>query len=77
MNYVGVTHRKCTIHQSNSLRNYEGETCVHLGVIIGNEILLERLVSTGADVDAREAKSGKTALHIVVEIQKLHVNMAQ
>ncbi|RWS20258.1 NF-kappa-B inhibitor cactus-like protein, partial [Leptotrombidium deliense] len=57
--------------------NYEGETCVHLAVRIGNEKLLERLVSAGADVNAREAKSGKTALHIVVENQKIHVNMAQ
>ncbi|RWS30472.1 IkB-like protein, partial [Leptotrombidium deliense] len=53
------------------------ETCVHLAVRSGNEKLLERLVAAGADVNAQEAKSGKTALHIVVENQKIHVDMAQ
>ncbi|XP_076439430.1 NF-kappa-B inhibitor alpha-like [Babylonia areolata] len=48
-------------------RNYEGVACLHLAVLNGNAELVAFLLRTGADVNAREGKSGRTALHLAVD----------
>ncbi|XP_016981065.1 NF-kappa-B inhibitor cactus [Drosophila rhopaloa] len=49
------------------IRNYDGERCVHLTAEAGNIDILRILVSHGADINAREGKSGRTPLHIAIE----------
>ncbi|XP_030383495.1 NF-kappa-B inhibitor cactus [Scaptodrosophila lebanonensis] len=49
------------------IRNYDGERCVHLAAQSGNIEILRTLVSHGADINAREGKSGRTPLHIAIE----------
>lgn len=53
------------------LRNYEGQTCIHISTVNGYKKIIEYLVKCGADINAQEGKSGKTALHYAVETQKL------
>jgi NF-kappa-B inhibitor alpha len=47
--------------------NYDGETCVHLACKSKQLEILKYLVQFGADVNAREGKSGWTALHFAIE----------
>ncbi|XP_043640597.1 NF-kappa-B inhibitor cactus [Drosophila teissieri] len=49
------------------IRNYNGERCVHLAAEAGHIDILRILVSHGADINAREGKSGRTPLHIAIE----------
>ncbi|XP_073989970.1 NF-kappa-B inhibitor cactus isoform X3 [Rhodnius prolixus] len=51
------------------LYNYEGLTCVHLSVMRREIPILRHLSNIGANVDARECKSGRTALHMAAEIR--------
>uniref|UniRef100_A0A0A9WQD0 NF-kappa-B inhibitor cactus n=1 Tax=Lygus hesperus TaxID=30085 RepID=A0A0A9WQD0_LYGHE len=48
--------------------NYEGLTSVHLAAMSGHFGILKHLVKCGADVDAREWKSGRTVLHLAAEV---------
>ncbi|XP_069676353.1 NF-kappa-B inhibitor cactus isoform X2 [Periplaneta americana] len=48
-------------------RNYDGQMCVHLAAIGGHVDVLRHLVWFGANINAREGKSGRTALHYAVE----------
>uniref|UniRef100_A0A1A9VRN9 Uncharacterized protein n=1 Tax=Glossina austeni TaxID=7395 RepID=A0A1A9VRN9_GLOAU len=50
-----------------NLRNYNGESCVHVAAKLGLIDILRRLVSHGADINAREKKCGRTPLHIAIE----------
>lgn len=49
------------------IRNYDGERCVHLAAQAGHIEVLRILVLYGADINAREGKSGRTPLHIAIE----------
>ncbi|KAI8042968.1 NF-kappa-B inhibitor cactus [Drosophila gunungcola] len=49
------------------IRNYDGQRCVHLAAEAGHIDILRILVSHGADINAREGKSGRTPLHIAIE----------
>ncbi|XP_073827649.1 NF-kappa-B inhibitor cactus [Musca autumnalis] len=49
------------------IRNYDGERCVHLAAQAGHIEILRILVTYGADINAREGKSGRTPLHIAIE----------
>ncbi|XP_055849826.1 NF-kappa-B inhibitor cactus [Episyrphus balteatus] len=49
------------------IRNYDGERCVHLAAQGGHIDILRHLVWFGADINAREGKSGRTSLHIAIE----------
>ncbi|XP_023309043.2 NF-kappa-B inhibitor cactus [Lucilia cuprina] len=49
------------------IRNYDGERCVHLAAQAGFINILRILVLYGADINAREGKSGRTPLHIAIE----------
>lgn len=53
------------------LRNYEGETCLHLAAYNKSKNIIEFLVKSGADINAQEGKSGKSVLHWSVENQSL------
>uniref|UniRef100_A0A1A9WUG8 ANK_REP_REGION domain-containing protein n=1 Tax=Glossina brevipalpis TaxID=37001 RepID=A0A1A9WUG8_9MUSC len=46
---------------------YASERCVHLAAQLGSINILRILVLYGADINAREGKSGRTPLHIAIE----------
>uniref|UniRef100_A0A1A9W9G3 ANK_REP_REGION domain-containing protein n=1 Tax=Glossina brevipalpis TaxID=37001 RepID=A0A1A9W9G3_9MUSC len=62
------SHRNCSIRltQDLELSNYNGESCVHLAANLGFQDILRRLVSHGADINAKEKKCGHTPLHIAI-----------
>lgn len=47
--------------------NYDGLQCIHIAAEKNNIQILRYLVKYGADVNAKEGNSGRTALHIAVE----------
>uniref|UniRef100_A0A182LWG6 Uncharacterized protein n=1 Tax=Anopheles culicifacies TaxID=139723 RepID=A0A182LWG6_9DIPT len=47
--------------------NYDGKTCVHLAAEAGSIEVIRSLVEAGADINAREGKSGMSPLHISIE----------
>ncbi|XP_071962200.1 NF-kappa-B inhibitor epsilon-like [Antedon mediterranea] len=55
------------IPQNLELQNFEGYTCLHLASFGGNSEILQYLVDLGCDVNARDGKSGRTALHHAIE----------
>jgi len=57
------------------LRNYDGDTCIHLAAYNNNLKILELLLRSGANINVQEGKSGKTILHWAVEnlnVQLVH-----
>ncbi|XP_061393950.1 NF-kappa-B inhibitor cactus [Musca vetustissima] len=62
------SYLKCAHLPSDlEIRNYDGERCVHLAAQAGYIEILRILVYYGADINAREGKSGRTPLHIAIE----------
>ncbi|KAI8482234.1 B-cell lymphoma 3 protein [Branchiostoma belcheri] len=58
----------CTTRELDlELRNYDGLTPLHVAVNTGNQDVAMLLVDSGADVDATDGKSGRTALFHAVE----------
>ncbi|XP_045178270.2 NF-kappa-B inhibitor cactus-like [Mercenaria mercenaria] len=55
------------IPQNLEARNYDGQVCVHLAAEGCHIQTLNILLSKGADVNARDGKSGRTALHYAAE----------
>ncbi|XP_054002911.1 NF-kappa-B inhibitor cactus [Hylaeus anthracinus] len=53
--------------QNLEQRNYDGEMCLHIAASTGQVELVRLLLRLGADLEAREALAGKTALHLAVE----------
>lgn len=53
--------------QNLEQRNYNGEMCLHLAAVNGHVNLVRLLLRLGADLEAREALAGKTALHLAME----------
>ncbi|KAK7905265.1 hypothetical protein WMY93_017872 [Mugilogobius chulae] len=51
--------------------NYHGQNCLHLASVHGFLSLVENLVDLGADIDAKEQRSGRGALHLAVDQQNL------
>lgn len=49
------------------LPNYDGQTCIHIAAQGGHKEILQHLTWYGADINAREGKSGRTAIHYAVE----------
>lgn len=47
--------------------NYDGQTCAHVAALNGHIDVLRHLVWYGADINAREGKSGYTPLHIAIQ----------
>nr|ADK74377.1 inhibitor of nuclear factor-kappaB [Meretrix meretrix] len=55
------------IPQNLEARNYEGQVCIHLAAEGCHIKTLNVLLSKGADVNARDGKSGRTILHYAAE----------
>jgi ankyrin repeat protein len=53
--------------------SFEGETCFYLASKARNLHLMRLLVANGADINAREGRSGYTPLHQAVEAQAIEV----
>ncbi|XP_076655910.1 NF-kappa-B inhibitor cactus [Halictus rubicundus] len=53
--------------QNLEQRNYDGEMCLHIAAASGQVDLVRLLLRLGADLEAKEALAGKTALHLAVE----------
>ncbi|XP_050085541.1 NF-kappa-B inhibitor cactus [Anopheles aquasalis] len=55
------------VPQNLELWNYDGKTCIHLAAETGSLPILKCLIDAGANINAREGKSGHSALHISIE----------
>lgn len=64
-NPQGVSQTK--VAQDMELWNYDGKTCVHLAAEAGSIEAIRSLIDAGADINAREGKSGMSPLHISIE----------
>lgn len=53
--------------------NYEGETCFFIACKARNLLLMRLLASNGADINAREGRSGYSPLHMAVESKATEV----
>ncbi|XP_060711536.1 NF-kappa-B inhibitor epsilon-like [Hemiscyllium ocellatum] len=51
--------------------NWQGLTCLHLAVLYRNDVMVDYLLSSGARVNTQESTSGRTALHLAVELGEL------
>lgn len=55
------------IPQNLEIRNYDGQVCLHLAAEGGHLETLKVLLSKGADINARDGKSGRAILHYAAE----------
>jgi ankyrin repeat protein len=53
--------------------NYDGETCFYIACKMRNVPLMKILAASGANINAREGRSGYSALHYAVETQATDV----
>lgn len=68
----GVITQNCQQQHLTSIlsaHNYSGHNCLHLASINGYVSLVESLVRLGAGINAQEQCSGRTALHLAVDLQ--------
>lgn len=63
LSYGAVAKNEIDLEQ----RNYDGQMCVHLAALGGYVDILRHLVWLGANINAREGKSGYTPLHQAIE----------
>lgn len=66
-NYLLPSKKVPALPQNLEQRNYDGEMCLHIAAASGYVELVRLLLRLGADLEAREALAGKTALHLAVE----------
>ncbi|XP_076629419.1 NF-kappa-B inhibitor cactus [Colletes latitarsis] len=66
-NYLLPGKKIPALPQNLEQRNYDGEMCLHIAASSGQVELVRLLLRLGADLEAREALAGKTALHLAVE----------
>ncbi|KAK3596453.1 hypothetical protein CHS0354_015925 [Potamilus streckersoni] len=52
------------------IRNYDGLKCIHLAVLNNNLDIIRFLLNSGADINAGDAKSGRTVFHWAAEYGK-------
>ncbi|KAL0964964.1 hypothetical protein UPYG_G00275040 [Umbra pygmaea] len=66
-----VITQNCSPHLSSilSFPNYSGYNCLHLASVNGYLSMVESLIQLGADINAQEQCSGRTALHLAVDLQ--------
>ncbi|XP_053779053.1 nuclear factor NF-kappa-B p105 subunit isoform X4 [Desmodus rotundus] len=62
---VLLKHKKAALLINHP--NGEGQSAVHTAVMSNSMPCLKQLVAAGADINAQEQKSGRTALHLAVE----------
>lgn len=68
LKYASDKKRKLTFIQELNDRNYDGQTCLHLSTFNNSLPVINLLSRYGADVNARDGKSGKTILHYAAEM---------
>ncbi|OCT77448.1 NF-kappa-B inhibitor epsilon [Xenopus laevis] len=54
--------------QNLHLQNWKGLSCLHIATLKGNCSLISLLLEHGADINDQEGTSGKTPLHLAVEM---------
>ncbi|KAK7110809.1 NF-kappa-B inhibitor beta-like [Littorina saxatilis] len=62
-----MLRRKREVMGALRLRNYDGFTCLHIAVLLGNPDLVTLLLKHGTDVNVKDGKSGRTPLHFAVD----------
>ncbi|XP_034949577.1 NF-kappa-B inhibitor cactus-like isoform X2 [Chelonus insularis] len=67
-NYLGPHKRIPALPQDLEQRNYRGEMCLHVAAARDQVDIVRLLLRLGADLEAREGLSGKTALHLAIEL---------
>ncbi|XP_047001485.1 NF-kappa-B inhibitor cactus isoform X1 [Schistocerca americana] len=73
---AGLRYRTYQHHVPQDLeeRNYDGQMCIHMAALSGNvEVIKHLVVWCGADINAKDGKSGRTALHLCIELGLAHV----
>ncbi|KAJ6217207.1 hypothetical protein RDWZM_008364 [Blomia tropicalis] len=65
--FLVSSHKTLLSTNCFELRNYDGDTCIHLAAYNNNMKTIELLLRAGANINAQEGKSGKTILHWAVE----------
>ncbi|XP_060079123.1 NF-kappa-B inhibitor cactus-like [Ylistrum balloti] len=55
------------IPQNLELRNYNGQTCLHVAAESSHFVVLKQLLSKGSDINTMDGKSGRTVLHYAAE----------
>lgn len=76
--YVEIAHTLLQSANSNrdmgmqilEARNYDGQLCIHMAAERGHIDVLEILLGKGANINARDGKSGRTVLHYAVELER-------
>ncbi|XP_005100816.1 NF-kappa-B inhibitor cactus [Aplysia californica] len=53
--------------QCSGVRNYEGDTCLHIAAKSRNLTIMRMLLEAGADPNVGEGKAGRTVLHLAAE----------
>jgi ankyrin only family protein len=64
---ANLENKSCVCLPDLEQRNYDGELCVHLATLGNHVDILKHLIISGADINAREGKSGRTPLHLAIE----------
>nr|KAG5690418.1 hypothetical protein BaRGS_026465 [Batillaria attramentaria] len=59
--------REEEVAEAMSVRNYDGLTCLHIAVQNGSTDIVGLLLERGADINAKDGKSGRSAIHFAVE----------
>ncbi|XP_063774888.1 NF-kappa-B inhibitor epsilon [Pseudophryne corroboree] len=54
--------------QNLQLQNWKGLCCLHIATLKRNHDLISLLLESGADINSQDGTSGKTALHLAVEM---------
>ncbi|XP_069811199.1 NF-kappa-B inhibitor epsilon [Dendropsophus ebraccatus] len=54
--------------QNLQMQNWKGLSCLHIATLRRNKALISLLLESGADVNSQEGTSGKTPLHLAVEM---------
>ncbi|XP_066532612.1 NF-kappa-B inhibitor epsilon [Hoplias malabaricus] len=58
----------CRLAQVYDMQNWRGLTCLHVATLYKHHRLMRLLMKKGVDLNIQEGTSGKTALHIAVEL---------
>ncbi|XP_053568721.1 NF-kappa-B inhibitor epsilon, partial [Bombina bombina] len=54
--------------QNLQLQNWKGRTCLHIATLARDKSLISLLLQSGAEINVQEGTSGKTSLHMAVEM---------
>lgn len=55
------------VPQDLTVRNFEGETCLHIAVKAGHYRIVQMLLHSGADINVGDGKSGRSVLHLAAD----------